>query len=109
MYKLVFFVPEQYKEQVKTALFAHGAGRYEGYDCCCWESLGQGQFRPLEGSKPFIGQQGEIETVSEYRVEMLCSEPHIKNVLQALIKHHPYETPAYEVWPIQTLQDFDSD
>ncbi len=109
MYKLVFFVPGLYKEQVKTALFSQGAGQYEGYDCCSWESLGQGQFRPLEGSQPFIGQQGDIETVSEYRVEMICSKPHIKNVLQALIKHHPYETPAYEVWPIHTLQDFESD
>ena len=65
MYKLIVFIPETHTEQVKTALFAAGAGRQGDYDCCAWQTLGQGQFRPLDGSKPFIGQQGDIETVAE--------------------------------------------
>lgn len=106
MHKLVFFVPESHKEAVKKAIFIAGAGRYDGYDSCSWETLGTGQFRPLEGSQPFIGQQGSIETVAEYRVETICEDHLIKTVLIALIEAHPYETPAYEVWPIQTLDDF---
>lgn len=106
MYKLAFFVPESHKEAVKQALFSHGAGRYEAYDCCSWETLGSGQFRPLSGSQPFIGQQDKIEKVAEYRVEMICSADKIKIVLQTLIEVHPYETPAYEVWSIKTLDDF---
>jgi len=58
MYKLVFFVPENHKEAVKQAVFDQGAGRYEGYDCCSWETLGSGQFKPLSGSQPFIGHAG---------------------------------------------------
>ncbi|MFW5425650.1 MAG: NGG1p interacting factor NIF3 [Methylophagaceae bacterium] len=106
MLKLVFFVPESHKESVKDAVFEQGAGRYEGYDCCSWEILGKGQFRPLSGSQPFIGQQNETETVAEYRVEMMCSEEHIRAVLLALINSHPYETPAYEIQSIKTLNDF---
>lgn len=106
MNKVVFFVPESHKEAVKQALFTQGAGQYEGYDCCSWETLGTGQFKPLAGSQPFIGQQDMIETVAEYRVEMICDDHHIKAVLQALIDTHPYETPAYEVWSIKTLDDF---
>jgi hypothetical protein len=106
MLKLIFFVPESHKEAVKNAVFEQGAGRYEGYDCCSWETLGKGQFKALLGSHPFIGQQDEIETVAEYRVEMICSEEHIKSVIQALINNHPYETPAYEVQSIKTLNDF---
>lgn len=106
MYKLVFFVPESHKEKVKQAVFAQGAGRYDTYDCCSWESLGTGQFKPLSGSQPFIGEQDKIETVAEYRVEMICAADKIKAVLQALIHSHPYETPAYEVWSIKTLDDF---
>ena len=106
MLKLVFFVPESHKESVKTAVFEQGAGRYEGYDCCSWETLGTGQFKPLLGSTPFIGQQDEIETVVEYRVEIICSEEHIKAVLQALANSHPYETPAYDVQSIKTRDDF---
>jgi len=104
--KLVFFVPESHKESVKQAVFEQGAGRYEGYDCCSWETKGVGQFKPLSGSQPFIGQQDEIETIEEYRVEMICSEQNIKAVLVALIQAHTYETPAYNVQSIKTLDDF---
>jgi hypothetical protein len=97
MYKLIVFIPETHTEQVKTALFAAGAGRQGDYDCCAWQTLGQGQFRPLDGSKPFIGQQGDIETVAEYRVEMLCEEAQLKAVVSALREAHPYEEPAFEV------------
>ncbi|KKN19352.1 hypothetical protein LCGC14_0946570 [marine sediment metagenome] len=106
MYKLVFFVPESHKERVKQAVFTQGAGCYDTYDCCSWETIGTGQFKPLSGSQPFIGEQDKIETVVEYRVEMICASDKIKAVLQALILSHPYETPAYEVWSIQTLDDF---
>ena len=104
--KLVFFVPESHKEAVKQAIFAAGAGRYDGYDSCCWESQGTGQFRPLDGSQPHIGQQGQVEYVAEYRVETVCPTQQIKPVLNALLSSHPYETPAYEVWSVLTLDDF---
>jgi hypothetical protein len=106
MYKLVFFVPESHKEKVKQAVFSQGAGRYNNYDCCAWETLGLGQFKPMSGSQPFIGEQDKIEKVAEYRVEMVCAADNIKAVLQALIDSHPYEIPAYEVWSIKTLDDF---
>lgn len=104
--KLVFFVPESHKESVKQAIFDAGAGRYDGYDCCCWESQGMGQFRPLDGSAPFIGEQGRVEQVAEFRVETVCPQSRIRRILEALIAAHPYETPAYEVWSVKTLDDF---
>ncbi|WP_273151697.1 NGG1p interacting factor NIF3 [Methylophaga thiooxydans] len=104
--KLVFFVPESHKETVKNAIFAAGAGKYDGYDCCSWETQGTGQFRPLQGSQPFLGQQGSIERVDEFRVETVCPESKIKVILESLLLAHPYETPAYEVWSVKTLDDF---
>ncbi|MBE0439415.1 MAG: NGG1p interacting factor NIF3 [Gammaproteobacteria bacterium] len=106
MYKIVFYVPETHKEPVKIAMFEQGAGRYQGYDCCAWETKGIGQFRPLAGSQPFIGSSNQLQQVDEFRVEMMCSEQHIKATLNALIATHPYEVPAYEVWPVKTLDDF---
>jgi len=104
--KLVFFVPESHKETVKAAIFEAGAGRYDGYDCCSWESQGMGQFRPLVGSQPFIGEQDKVERVAEFRVETVCPQTKIKQILEALVLAHPYETPAYEVWSVKTLDDF---
>jgi hypothetical protein len=97
MYKLGVFVPTSHLEQVKTALFAAGAGRIGNYDSCCWQTRGQGQFRALEGSDPYIGQKGKVETVEEYRVELVCEVNVMKAVLEALRKAHPYEEPAYDV------------
>ncbi len=97
MYKLCFFVPENYLETVKTAVFEAGAGRLGHYDQCAWQTLGQGQFRPLPGSEPHIGEQGELEQVAEYRVEMVCSQSHIRAAIAALRLAHPYEEPAFDI------------
>ena len=103
MYKICFYVPENAVEIVKQALFAAGAGRIGNYDSCCWQVLGSGQFRPLENSNPAIGKTGKVETVSEYRVEMVCEDKIIKDVVEALRRSHPYEEPAYDV---VKLEDF---
>lgn len=97
MYKLGFYVPATHLEQVKQAVFATGAGRIGNYDSCCWQCSGQGQFRPLDGSKPFLGQQGAVEKVAEYRVELVCADQYIVAAVAALKLAHPYEEPAYDV------------
>jgi len=100
MYKLAFFVPPSHVEQVKNALFAAGAGRIGAYDSCSWQVLGQGQFRPLDGSQPFIGHTGQIESVEEWKVELVVADGLIQQAVAALKHSHPYETPAYEVWKL---------
>ncbi len=104
MYKLVFFVPDSHLEQVKSALFAIGAGRLGNYDHCCWQTQGQGQFRPLSGANPYIGQPHELERVSEYRVEMVCIDELIRDAVVALRAAHPYEEPAFDVWRLADLE-----
>ncbi|NIB43014.1 NGG1p interacting factor NIF3 [Pseudomaricurvus alkylphenolicus] len=103
MYKLCFYVPETHLEPVKTALFAVGAGRIGDYDSCCWQTLGQGQFRPLEGSQPFIGQSGQVEQVAEYKVELVCADDLIRQAVAALKQAHPYEEPAYDVIRVESF------
>ena len=76
-------------------MFEAGAGRVGNYDCCAWQTRGEGQFRPLDGSTPFLGNQGQIETVIEYKLELVCEEPCLKAVIAALKRAHPYEEVAY--------------
>ncbi|KAF9407099.1 hypothetical protein BGZ76_006183, partial [Entomortierella beljakovae] len=97
LYKIIFFVPEEHKEVVKMRLFSAGAGKYGNYDQCSFETSGYGQFRPLEGSNPFIGKENKLEKVPEYKVEMVCQEDCIEEAVRELIDAHPYEEPAYEV------------
>ena len=103
MYKLCYFVPESHLEETKNALFEVGAGRIGDYDSCAWQCRGQGQFRPLAGSDPFLGNQGELEVVEEYKVELVCEDAVISDTLEALKQAHPYEEPAYEVYRIEML------
>jgi hypothetical protein len=95
LFKIEFYVPESHVEQVKLAMFDAGAGRVGGYDACAWQTLGKGQFRPLEGSQPFVGTQDKIETVSEYKVELVCAEEFLSKTIEALKTSHPYEEVAY--------------
>lgn len=97
MFKLVFFVPASHVESVKNAVFAAGAGRIGDYEHCAWQVLGEGQFRPLQGSNPFIGSQDVLEKVSEYRVELVCADACITDAVAALKDAHPYEEPAFDV------------
>ncbi|QFU75500.1 NGG1p interacting factor NIF3 [Halioglobus maricola] len=97
MYKLAFYVPESHLESVKAAAFAAGAGRIGDYDHCCWQVLGEGQFRPLQGANPFIGEQGAVEKVAEYRVEMVCADDCARAAVEAMVAAHPYEEPAWDL------------
>lgn len=100
MYTLNFYVPESHLEPVKNALFAKGAGRLGDYDCCAWQVKGQGQFRPLPGSHPTLGDVNQLEQIEEYKVEMVCEEALIKEVIAELKRVHPYETVAYSIFKI---------
>ena len=100
MIKLVFFVPLDEKEKVKKAVFDVGAGKIGNYDCCCFEVIGDGQFRPLNNANPTIGENGVVEVVKEARIEMVLDDKIKSIVEQALIESHPYETPAYEFYSL---------
>lgn len=101
MYSITIYVPESALQQVKDAAFAAGAGRYKNYDCCCWQTLGTGQFRALAGANPTIGEVGFIERVSEYKVEMICDAGHVNAVITAIKSAHPYEEPAFKIVKMQ--------
>lgn len=97
MYKLTVFIPDEAVEKVKSALFVAGAGKIGDYEQCCWQVQGTGQFMPLAGSTPHIGEQDKLETVGEWRVEMVVDKTLIAEAIEALKHSHPYETPAYDV------------
>lgn len=97
LYKITCYIPVNHVEQVKSAMFAAGAGRIGDYDSCAWQVLGVGQFRPLAGAKPFLGDVGVVEQVAEFKVEMVCTATAVRSTIAALKDSHPYQEPAYEV------------
>lgn len=103
MYKIVFYVPINHAEQVKNALFTIGAGKIGEYSHCAWQVLGEGQFMPLENSNAYIGTKHQLETIQEYKVEMVCSTDLIQDAIKALKASHPYEEPAYQVLKMENF------
>jgi hypothetical protein len=97
MYHIAFYVPETHAELVKESMFKAGGGQIGNYDNCSFQYKGFGQFRPLQGSSPFLGSQGQVERLEEIKVEMICKKEVIHKVVAALKSAHPYETPAYYV------------
>lgn len=94
---LVFYVPVEDTDEVLDALFAVGAGRIGDYDRGAFVVAGRGQFRPLEGANPTLGEVGTVEYVKENRVELVFPRAHRNVVVAALREAHPYEEPAFHV------------
>ncbi len=99
-YKLVVFVPKESVNDVRNAIGSAGAGNIGNYSHCTFQSQGEGRFKPLEGSNPYIGSINNIEKVEEYRLESIVPENNLCNVLNEMIIAHPYEEVAYDIIPL---------
>lgn len=100
LYKLVVFVPESHHEQVLEAIWRAGAGEIGGYSNCSFNISGTGTFVPGPGTAPYIGAQGKLERVDEIRIETIVPYSVHRKAVQAMLKAHPYEEVAYDLYPI---------
>jgi dinuclear metal center YbgI/SA1388 family protein len=101
IYKLVVFVPTENEQQVLSALFETAAGRIGAYSSCSFRTPGRGTFDPGQEAAPFLGERGRINDVAEVRVETVVRRDDIATVVAHLRSHHPYETMAYDLYPLR--------
>ena len=105
--KLVVFVPETHHDQVLRAVCEAGAGWIGNYSHCTFNLDGTGTFLLEAGPDPFIGKQGELEQVREVRLETVISGEIRDRVVAAMMKAHPYEEPAYDLYPLDLPGEVD--
>ena len=99
--KLVYFVPTKQADETREAVFEAGAGHIGNYDMCSYNTEGKGSFRAGEETNPFVGNKGKVHFEQEVRVETIFPK-HLKNkIISALIKSHPYEEVAYDLYPLE--------
>lgn len=98
--KLAVFVPEENASQLRQALGDAGAGSIGNYSHCSYSSKGTGSFRPEANSNPHIGEHGQQEFVDEVKIEVIYPVHIEKQVLRAMLKAHPYEEVAYDLYPL---------
>jgi hypothetical protein len=93
-------VPTDALEATRDAVFEAGAGRIGEYERCSWYTAGTGTFVGGEETAPAIGEAGQEEHVPELRVETVVPDELVEDAVAALRAAHPYEEPAYDVYPL---------
>ena len=101
LYKIVVYVPVTHEELIVEVMGSCGAGFIGRYSHCTYRTCGKGTFMPLAGTHPFIGEQDELTTVEESRVETIVDGKILKRLMQKLKQAHPYEEMAYDLYPLE--------
>jgi len=98
--KLFTFVPVDYAEKLKNALFEAGGGHIGNYSEASFSSEGTGSYRAGEGANPFLGKIGIRHQEKEIKIEVLFPAYLQQALVKAMIAVHPYEEPAYDLVPL---------
>ncbi|WP_417429915.1 Nif3-like dinuclear metal center hexameric protein [Halpernia sp.] len=95
--QLQVYVPKEYSENLKEALFKAGAGNIGFYDECSFKISGDGTFRPIEGSNPFSGNLNERKNTSEDLISVIFESYKLSKILAVMKNSHPYEEVAHQI------------
>ncbi len=104
--KIVTFVPDNYTEQVRKALFEAGAGVIGNYDQTSFSVIGEGTFRGNENTNPFVGEPNKLHTEKERRLETIYPDYLHDKVINALLQAHPYEEVAYDIYTLENINPY---
>ncbi|MBO5807082.1 MAG: Nif3-like dinuclear metal center hexameric protein [Bacteroidaceae bacterium] len=99
--KLAVYVPASHADSVRNALFSAGCGHIGNYSHCSYNVEGYGTFKAGEGCNPFCGNIGELHKEEEVRIETILPSYIKGRVLSALSAAHPYEEPAFDIFPLK--------
>lgn len=100
---LIITVPISHGDEVREALGNAGAGDVGNYSHCSFSYQGTGRFRPKEGADPFIGTEGQFETVPEEQIQTVCEKSRLESVLKAIKEAHPYEETVIDIFPVYEI------
>ena len=99
--KLAVYVPLSHADAVREVLFAAGCGKIGNYGSCSYNIEGTGTFHAPEECNPFCGEPGKFHKEHEVRIETIMPSYVKDNVVRALLEAHPYEEPAYDIYPLK--------
>ena len=102
--KLVVFVPVSQADGVRIAIFEAGGGHIGNYDCCSYNLSGEGTFRALNAAHPYVGEKNQVHKEQEIRIETIFPKIFQNKVVSAMLKVHPYEEVAYDIYPLNNQQ-----
>ncbi len=95
--KLYTFVPTEFAEKVRSAIFNAGGGNIGNYSEVSFNAEGTGTFKGGAGANPFVGEMGKRHNEHEIKIETIFPAYLQKQIIEALINAHPYEEVAYDI------------
>ncbi|MBW1615858.1 MAG: Nif3-like dinuclear metal center hexameric protein [Deltaproteobacteria bacterium] len=98
--KLALFAPEEFEEKLLNSLFEISDFQIDNYSCCSFRNYGTGTFTPHKNAKPFIGEADKLSNVKEVKIEAIIEKEKISEIIASLKSAHPYETMAYDIYPL---------
>lgn len=107
LFKLAVYVPETRAEGIRGVLGDTGAGHIGSYSHSSFNSRGQGMFKPLDDSSPYLGKMNEMEIVNEIKIETIIKEDNVSSIIDSMIKVHPYEEVVYDIFPLENKGNSD--
>lgn len=99
--KIAVYCPVPHVAEVRTAMFNAGAGEIGNYTHCSFNTKGEGTFNAGEGTNPFVGEKGKLHTENEVKIEVVAQNYQVSGIINALVKAHPYEEVAYDVYSLE--------
>lgn len=100
LFKLTVFVPFSHLENVAGAIHNAGGGIIGQYSHCSFRTIGTGTFRGSAISNPVIGKKLNLEYADEVKLEILIDSFNSSKIISEMLKSHPYEEVAYDVYPL---------
>lgn len=99
-FKIIVFCPESHTEKIAKAMSKAGAGVIGKYLDCSFRLKGKGTFRGGAGTNPYIGRKGELKSIDEIRLEMICNSEDLEAAIKSMLNVHPYDEPAYDIYEV---------
>ena len=99
--KIVVFCPSDKAEQVRSTMFAAGAGDIGNYNECSYNIEGVGTFNGKEGANPYAGKVKEFQEEKEVRIETVAPNHMVNMIVESMIAVHPYEEVAYDIYELK--------
>jgi dinuclear metal center YbgI/SA1388 family protein len=91
------YVPVSDAEQVRSALFAAGAGTIGNYAEASFNAIGAGTYKGNDASNGYKGEKNVRHYEAETKIEMLFAQHLEGQIIAALRSSHPYEEIAYNI------------
>ena len=98
--KFEIYIPSSHVDKLRDAINNTGALTIGKYDNCISITEVTGYFRPLEGSKPYLGNENKLSIEKELKMEFRCHKDLAIEVINVIKVVHPYEEPVYNIIPI---------